>query len=276
MNTHHVPRYWCHIYLARQLGEFALVPILIGRRGENMQYIFSKTGAKIRVRGVGSGHKEVKGNEEAPVPLMVAVTSQGQMQTTFVMAVQMTIDILTKVETQYIEFCRHTLAPHTHSQQMIWNFGEISTDAFPILSELLHRLPPERRSILQSQYLASSQATATNSCANVTRFFPIGMLETPSMLSTAMKSGQQFTFIPERPRPSVIAAKNALRVLNENGFKASSSSDSGQPGVQENEQTPFSQTISIAANYTDEDDFQTYMASEVAAWLKEGDAEPYG
>jgi hypothetical protein len=49
--------------------------MLIGRGGENTKTVNARTGAKVRIRGKGSGHREVRELKEAPVPLMVAITS---------------------------------------------------------------------------------------------------------------------------------------------------------------------------------------------------------
>eukprot|EP00929_Paragymnodinium_shiwhaense_P066561 TRINITY_DN3339_c1_g1_i1.p1 TRINITY_DN3339_c1_g1~~TRINITY_DN3339_c1_g1_i1.p1 ORF type:complete len:775 (+),score=229.17 TRINITY_DN3339_c1_g1_i1:144-2468(+) len=69
-------RLWAHIYLHMQAPGFDLVPMLIGRGGQNMRKIAEATGAKLRVRGKGSGHLEIEGKREAPTPLMLAVTTE--------------------------------------------------------------------------------------------------------------------------------------------------------------------------------------------------------
>lgn len=79
-------RLWVHIYLHMRIqGKsldkyglprfFDLVPALIGRLGCHTKKIHEETGAKIRIRGQGSGHKEIEGEYEAPVPLMVAIST---------------------------------------------------------------------------------------------------------------------------------------------------------------------------------------------------------
>jgi hypothetical protein len=58
---------------------FSLVKKLIGKEGRNMKKIFEATQTRIRIRGRGSGYKEQNGNE-APVPLMIALSAEhGQM-----------------------------------------------------------------------------------------------------------------------------------------------------------------------------------------------------
>jgi len=88
---------WCHIFLNKRHESFDLVPVLIGRRGENLRQIHQLTGAKIRVRGRGSGYMEVDGIREAPVPLMIAVTSDGTDAEKFELAVELTIHKLGEV-----------------------------------------------------------------------------------------------------------------------------------------------------------------------------------
>ena len=78
----------CHVFLNKRHSEFDLVPMLIGRSGCHMREIYQATNARLRVRGRGSGHLEVDGAKEAPVPLMVAVTSEGVDQARFRTAVE--------------------------------------------------------------------------------------------------------------------------------------------------------------------------------------------
>lgn len=53
-------RLWAHIFLSRPHPEFDLVPMLIGKSGKHIVNIHFQTQAKIRIRGQGSGHKEVQ------------------------------------------------------------------------------------------------------------------------------------------------------------------------------------------------------------------------
>ena len=78
--------------------------MLIGRGGKHTRNIYDITGAKIRVRGKGSGHKEVDGTKEAPVPLMVAVTSDGTDTSKFARAVKMMTDKLHEVNGLFAQF----------------------------------------------------------------------------------------------------------------------------------------------------------------------------
>merc|ERR1711907_106499 len=67
-------RFACQFHLHMDVPGFDLVPRIIGRGGCNTKRIFDASGAKIRVRGRGSGHIELRTNAEATVPLMVAVS----------------------------------------------------------------------------------------------------------------------------------------------------------------------------------------------------------
>lgn len=57
--------------------DFELVPRLIGRKGENMHKIVTASNGKVRIRGRGSGHCEVKRSnvtQEADIPLQIALS----------------------------------------------------------------------------------------------------------------------------------------------------------------------------------------------------------
>mmetsp|Transcript_58184 Transcript_58184/g.138541 ORF Transcript_58184/g.138541 Transcript_58184/m.138541 type:complete len:518 (+) Transcript_58184:141-1694(+) len=97
-------RYWVHIYLHMNEEGFDLVPMFIGRSGCNVKKIAEATGAKLRIRGKGSGHKEGPDGEEAPVPLMVAVTTDKTDAEHFREAVRMTLVELQRVSQRFDEF----------------------------------------------------------------------------------------------------------------------------------------------------------------------------
>mmetsp|Transcript_41530 Transcript_41530/g.65895 ORF Transcript_41530/g.65895 Transcript_41530/m.65895 type:complete len:492 (+) Transcript_41530:60-1535(+) len=98
-------RLWIHIYLHMKVPGFDLVPMLIGRQGCKMRRIADATGAKIRIRGRGSGHYEIDGKQEAPTPLMVAVTTEKGDQAAFETAIGMTLAELRGVEDRFKVFC---------------------------------------------------------------------------------------------------------------------------------------------------------------------------
>lgn len=98
------PRLWCCFYLRMRQASFDLVPIVIGRGGCNTRQIAERTGAKVRVRGKGSGHREVSG-KEAATPLMVAVTAEPNANRGFLDAVEQTSQLLHSVEMRYRDHC---------------------------------------------------------------------------------------------------------------------------------------------------------------------------
>jgi len=99
-------RHWCHFHLGEAMiakRSFEHNKKIIGRAGCNMKAIFDATGAKVRLRGKGSGHLE--GGKEAPVPLMLVVTCTDSGQA-FKTAVRMAIEVLQGVEVQFHATCR--------------------------------------------------------------------------------------------------------------------------------------------------------------------------
>mmetsp|Transcript_84737 Transcript_84737/g.197041 ORF Transcript_84737/g.197041 Transcript_84737/m.197041 type:complete len:310 (-) Transcript_84737:80-1009(-) len=131
-------RLWCHIFLHKGHPDFDLVPMLIGRGGRNMREIFLKTHAKIRVRGRGSGHFEVDNKKEAPVPLMVAVTSNKTESDDFKKAVEMTLSRLKEVSRHFAQFCRTRGLPEP--REPLFSIGELSKGAEVLFGEAMqHR-----------------------------------------------------------------------------------------------------------------------------------------
>ena len=90
------------IYLHKRHHDFDFVPMLIGHKGINTKGIFSQINAKLRIRGRGSGHLEVDGRKEAPVPLMVAVTANKTDPEGFRKAIEM---ILERIQDVGHKFC---------------------------------------------------------------------------------------------------------------------------------------------------------------------------
>mmetsp|Transcript_8102 Transcript_8102/g.20208 ORF Transcript_8102/g.20208 Transcript_8102/m.20208 type:complete len:533 (-) Transcript_8102:195-1793(-) len=98
-------RLCCHIHLHMQLPGFDFIPRLIGSRGRNTRRIADATGAKVRIRGRGSGHKETSGREAA-TPLMVAVTANFGDTGAFRQAVSMVLEEVRLLVPTYLSFCR--------------------------------------------------------------------------------------------------------------------------------------------------------------------------
>ena len=137
-------RYWAHIFLDKQY-DFELVPTLIGRQGKNMKRIVNaavaagicqKSSTKARVRGRGSGHLEVDGKREAPVPLMLAITVSKKESKEFRIAVKTAVGVLEELDNQYCSFCQKCgLQVHRRFGKVIFGFGEISTGADKVIQD---------------------------------------------------------------------------------------------------------------------------------------------
>jgi hypothetical protein len=106
-----------------------------------MVQIFKRTGAKIRVRGRGSGHMEVDGIREAPVPLMVAITSDGTDAENFELAVKLTIQKLDEVNELFVQYCHQFDLGDDIAREPLWKFGEMSLDAEAVLQTLILKSP---------------------------------------------------------------------------------------------------------------------------------------
>jgi len=145
----HRPRLWCHIFLHKGHAGFDLVPIFIGRGGCNMRHIYSETRAKIRVRGRGSGHLEVDGRREAPVPLMVAVTANSSDEDGFKLAIQLTLKRLKAVEDQYHIYCQVRNLPV--SPQTLFSVGELSKGAELLLGDALRDADFANKQVLSTK-----------------------------------------------------------------------------------------------------------------------------
>ena len=125
-------RLWCHIYLKMKSPGFDLVPMLIGRGGCNMYRIFKATNTKIRIRGQGSGHLERPKRQEAPTPLMVAVTADRNCNCTdFRTAVEMLLVELRRVAQQFVQEGRW------HGEELFC-IGELSKACSECLGDILN------------------------------------------------------------------------------------------------------------------------------------------
>jgi hypothetical protein len=128
---------WCHIFLNNHVPDFELVPLLIGKDGCHFRKIYKATSVKIRVRGRGSGFLE-RNSKEAPVPLMVAITSNHPGD--FKMATRMMIARLGEVKVPSQIFCQQQKDAQGYRnarQQKLWRFGEMSKEAETVLYEFL-------------------------------------------------------------------------------------------------------------------------------------------
>lgn len=131
-------RLWAHIYLHMQVPGFDLVPRLIGRGGCNMRRIADRTGAKLRIRGRGSGHLEIDGEREAPTPLMVAVTTDKGDAHGFRKAIELTINELASVEQKFHVFCRQEGIVH---EGPCYSVGLLPDAGREALGEIIANVP---------------------------------------------------------------------------------------------------------------------------------------
>merc|ERR1719356_823145 len=99
---------------------FDLNKKIIGRGGQCTKGIFTATGAKIRLRGQGSGFKESQGSRgelrEASVPLMLAITSGQGDHENFQRAVRMATELLQGISDRFAEFCKKRGEPAQPAQ----------------------------------------------------------------------------------------------------------------------------------------------------------------
>jgi hypothetical protein len=131
------PRLWCHVHLQPLPEDFDFVPQLIGKHGEHTNRVFKDTGAKVRVRGRGSKHMETDAKGEAPVPLVVSISSDGQDEDAFLRAVVAVIERISELHVSYGEYCmHHSCAPQ---YDHIWQIREASQRGHNLLRD---RFPP--------------------------------------------------------------------------------------------------------------------------------------
>ena len=137
-------RHWVHIFLHKGHEEFELVPMAIGRGGQNMKKINQATGAKARIRGRGSGHLEVEKNgikTEARVPLMLAITTDKKTSQNIVEAVGLAVDLLKEMDTHYVQFCIQRGLPPPLVDEHCFSFGDMSPAAEELLQEYVAQYP---------------------------------------------------------------------------------------------------------------------------------------
>jgi hypothetical protein len=130
------PRHWAHIFLFPRHPQFEFVPMMIGRKGVNVKGIFKKTDAKLRIRGKGSNYLEGPDNQEAKVPLMVAVTTAQQNAEGFYEAIELTIKLLEEIEGNYRKFCWERLLPIPPQHERMFCLGESAEISKKVLNDL--------------------------------------------------------------------------------------------------------------------------------------------
>ena len=99
-------RRWCCFKIKmHQDRTFHPVRMMIGKGGDNTRRIALQTGAKVRIRGRGSGHIEPATGEEAPTPLMMVVSSDFDNTDGYFAALDMSLELLQEVESAYKDHC---------------------------------------------------------------------------------------------------------------------------------------------------------------------------
>lgn len=138
---------WCHLHLNPEMAVsgFDLNKKIIGRGGRCTKGIFEATGAKVRLRGVGSGFREARtrsgGLREARVPLMLAITSDRGDRENFRRAVEMAVDHLRSIGCRFASFnrrgCGHERPPPVEASRAFW-VGGISAAGWRCCAACLH------------------------------------------------------------------------------------------------------------------------------------------
>ena len=139
-------RLWVRIFLHKRHDEFDLVPKAIGRNGKHMKKINQATEAKSRIRGRGSGHLEAMGEngkaKEAPVHLMLAITTNKTTPQKFLEAVSLAVDLLKEMDQHYIQFCIQRGMQLPRADEHCFSFGEVSRAAEKLLQDYAVQYPP--------------------------------------------------------------------------------------------------------------------------------------
>eukprot|EP00930_Biecheleria_cincta_P072075 TRINITY_DN59515_c0_g1_i1.p1 TRINITY_DN59515_c0_g1~~TRINITY_DN59515_c0_g1_i1.p1 ORF type:complete len:457 (+),score=80.84 TRINITY_DN59515_c0_g1_i1:63-1433(+) len=132
--TRCVAKIWCHFYLDEEMTRngFELNKKVIGHGGVNTRSIYQQTDAKVRLRGRGSGHLEAD-HREAPVHLMLAVTSIEGQEASFLKALRMSAALLLQVTESYKDFCKYRGRP-TPKTPLFW-IGELPDKAHTCMDE---------------------------------------------------------------------------------------------------------------------------------------------
>jgi hypothetical protein len=92
-----------------QERSFNVVRKLLGDHGAHMKAIAENTGAKLRIRGRGSGFKEGPDNTEADEPLMICVSATSSNG--FEACINDVESLLRYVHDQYYAFCERRNLP---------------------------------------------------------------------------------------------------------------------------------------------------------------------
>ena len=131
----------------RLVCKFALkmtdcVPLIIGHGGCHVKEIFVATGAKVRIRGKGSGHMETGTGLEAEVPLQLAISCPPDNPEGFHAAVTMTVALLYRVDAK---FTKASQSRGHRSHEPCFAAYRACPDAEKLIHECLDGVPRESR-----------------------------------------------------------------------------------------------------------------------------------
>ena len=121
-------RRWCCFKIKMQFDRsFHPVRMIIGKKGDNTRRIAMQTGAKVRIRGRGSGHIEPATGEEAPTPLMMVVSADFDNTEGYFVALDMSLQLLQEVESAYKAHCAATGAKAAFPAVVIGSMCDFTT-----------------------------------------------------------------------------------------------------------------------------------------------------
>jgi len=140
----HADRLWCHLYIDKVMlaDGFDLVKKIIGREGCNTRTIYNETSTKVRVRGQGSGHRELRSKQEAPVHLMMALAADHGCREDFKRAFVMAVELLQDVSRRFEGFSRRK-HQQVQAGPRFW-VGESTDESLLCLSDVLGDIPVGR------------------------------------------------------------------------------------------------------------------------------------
>lgn len=113
---------------------FDVVKKVIGCKGCNTKRIYEETWTKVRVRGQGSDHFEVRNQQEAPVPLMLALSADAGHPDRFKRSFEMARDLLNNVSQRFKE--RHRSSARGAGKPLFW-VGDSSVASLKCIGDAL-------------------------------------------------------------------------------------------------------------------------------------------
>lgn len=142
---------FCHLHIDPQMLEhgFDVNKKIIGRGGTNTKSIFTNTGAKVRLRGRGSGFLERVGKtevmREAPVPLMLTVSVEKYRnegaEAKFQKAVEMAVKLLFDVSSRFRGFRKLSAGGAAEAEEPRFWIGNISPESQVCAAWQLRNVP---------------------------------------------------------------------------------------------------------------------------------------